>query len=181
MNKIQHKDRKTKKAGQWRISILLFGPKRTIFRTEFENYLGQMYPADIEIKDTTESTASASYLDLLLSIGRDGQLHTSIYDKRDDFNFHIINFPFLSSNIQSSPAYGVFISKLIRYTRACSSYECFILRARRLSSKLLKQGYLVERLKSSFRKFYFRYGDLIQQYEVSLSRMLNVILTLDQQ
>ena len=116
-----------------------------------------------------------------MSIGRDGQLHTSIYDKRDDFNFHITNFPFLSSNIPSSPAYGVFISQLIRYSRACSSYECFILRARRLSSKLLKQGYLAERLKSSFRKFYGRYGDLIQQYEVSLSRMLNDILILDQQ
>ena len=140
-----------------------------------------MYPAELEIKDITESTTSASYLDLLLSIGRDGQLYTSIYDKRDDFNFHITNFPFLSSNIPSSPAYGVFISQLIRYARACSSYECFILRARRLSSKLLKQGYLAERLKSSFRKFYGRYGDLIQQYEVSLSRMLNDILILDQQ
>ena len=131
----------------------------------------------------TESTTSASYLDLLLSIGRDGQLHTSIYDKRDDFNFHITNFPFLSSNIPSSPAYGVFISQLIRYmyARACSSYDCFILRASRLSSKLLKQGYLVERLKSSFRKFYGRYGDLIEQYGVTLTRMLNDILTLDQQ
>ena len=119
--------------------------------------------------------------DLYPDFGRDGQLHTSIYDKRDDFNFHITNFPFLSSNIPSSPAYGVFISQLIRYARACSSYECFILRARRLSSKLLKQGYLAERLKSSFRKFYGRYGDLIQQYEVSLSRMLNDILILDQQ
>ena len=79
------------------------------------------------------------------------------------------------------PAYGVFISQLIRYDRACSSYECFIPRARRLSSKLLKQGYLVECLKSSFRKFYGRYGDLIRQYEVTLSRMLNDILTLDQQ
>ena len=138
-----------------------------------------MYPAELEIKDTTESTTSASYLDLILSIGRDGQLHTSIYDKRDDFNFHITNFPFLSSNIPSSPAYGFFISQLIRYARACSSYECFILRARRLSSKLLKQGYLAELLKSSFRKFYGRYGDLIQQYEVSLSRMLNDILILD--
>ena len=87
----------------------------------------------------------------------------------------------LSSNIPSSPAYGVFISQLIRYARACSSYECFILRARRLSSKLLKQGYLVERLKSSFRKFYGRYGDLVEQYGVTLSRMLNDILTLDQQ
>ena len=153
----------------------------SINNPEFENYLGQMYPAELEIKDTTGSITSASYLDLLLSIGRDGQFHTSIYDKRDDFNFHITSFPFLSSNIPSSPAYGVFISQLIRYSRACSSYECFILRARRLTSKLLKQGYLAERLKSSFRKFYGRYGDLVQQYEVSLSRMLNDILILDQQ
>ena len=134
----------------------------SINKPEFENYLGQMYPAELKIKDSTESTTSSSYLDLLLSIWRDGKLHTSIYDKRADFNFHITNFPFLNSNILSSPAYGVFISQLIRYVRACSSYECFILRARRLSSKLLKQGYLVERLKSSFRKFYGRYGDLVQ-------------------
>ena len=153
----------------------------SINNPEVENYLGKMYPAELEIKDTTESTTSASYLDLLLSIGRDGQLHTSIYDKRDDFNLHITNFPSLSSNILSSLAYGVFISQLIRYARACSSYECFILRARRLSSRILKQGYPAERLKSSFRKFY-GYGDLIQQYEVhvSLSWILNDILILDQ-
>ena len=97
-------------------------------------------------------------------------------DKHDDFNFHITNFPFLSSNIPSSPAYGVFISQLIRYARACSSYECFILRAAHLSSKLLRQGYVMERLKSSLRKFYGRYGDLIKHYEVSLSQMLHDIL-----
>ena len=135
-----------------------------------------MYPPELEIKDTTESNTSASYLDLLLSIGRDGQLRTSLYDKRDDFNFHITNFPFLSSNIPSSPAYGVFISQLIRYARACSSYECFVLRAMRLSNKLLGQGYVKERLKSSLRKFYGRYGDLTKQYEVPLSRMLHDIL-----
>ena len=94
----------------------------------------------------------------------------------DDFNFHITNFPFLRSNIPSSPAYGVFISQLIRYARACSSYECFILRAMRLSNKLLGQGYVRERLKSSLRKFYGRYGDLTKQYEVPLSRMLHDIL-----
>ena len=70
----------------------------------------------------------------------------------------------------------VFLSQLILYARACSSYECFILRAARLSSKLLRQGYVMERLKSSLRKFYGRYGDLIKHYEVSLSRMLHDIL-----
>ena len=107
----------------------------SINNLEFENYLGQMHPVELEIKDTTESNTSASYLDLLLSIWRDGQFHTSIYDKRDDFNFHITHFPFLSSNIQASPAYVVFISQLIRYARTCFSYWCFILRATSFSKR----------------------------------------------
>ena len=73
-------------------------------------------------------------------------------------------------------AYGVFISQLIRYARACSSYECFIRMAARLSSKLPRQGYVMERLKSSLRKFHGRYWDLIKHYEVSLSQMLHDIL-----
>ena len=120
---------------------------------EFENYLDQMYPVELEIKDTGESITSASYLDLQMTIEREDQLHTSIYDKREFFHFHSVNFPFLSSNIPSSPAYGDFISQLTRYARACSSDECFILRAMRLSGKLLKERYLVERLQSSFSKF----------------------------
>ena len=141
---------------QWCISFRVLNLSNS---QEFENYLGQMYHIELEIKDTTESNISASYLDLLLSIGRDGQLHTSIYDKHDDFNFHITNYQFLSSNIPTSHAYGVFILQLIRYARACSSYGCFILRATRLSNKPLEQGYVKERLKSSLRKFYGRYGD----------------------
>ena len=135
-----------------------------------------MYPAEFEFKDTMESNISASDLDLLLSIGRNGQLRTSLYDKRDDFNFHSINLPFLSSNIPSSPAYSVFISQLIWYFRACSSHVRFIRRALRLASKLFGQGYVMERLKSSLRKFYGRYWDLIKHYEVSLSQMLHAIL-----
>ena len=151
-------------ASQFNFTYRYIDDVLSINNPDFENYLGQMYPPELEIKDTTESNTSAFYLDLLLSIGRDGQLHTSLYDKRDDFNFHITNFPFLSSNIPSSPA------------RASSSYECFILRAVRLSNKLLGQGYVKERLRSSLRKFYGRYGDLIRQYEVPLSRMLHDIL-----
>ena len=117
---------KKKLASQFNFTNRYIDDVLSINNPDYENYLGQMYPAELEIKDTTESNTSAYYLDLLLSIESDGQLRTSLYDKRDDFNFHITNFPFLSSNIPSSPAYGVFISQLIRYARACSSYECFI-------------------------------------------------------
>ena len=70
------------------------------------------------------------------------------------------------SNILFLPAFGVFISQLIRYARACSSYECFILKALQLSNKLLGQRYIKERLKSFLSKLYDRYGDLNKQYEV---------------
>ena len=53
-------------------------------------------------------------------------------------------FLFLSSNIPSSPAYGVYTLQLIRYVIACSSYVCFPLRAARHSSKLFGQGYVRE-------------------------------------
>ena len=54
-------------------------------------------PSELEIKDTTDTDKSASYLDLFLEITTDGRLHAKIYDKRDDFNFPIVNFPFPSS------------------------------------------------------------------------------------
>ena len=167
---------KEKISSQFNFTYRYIDDVLSINNPDFENHLGQMYPAELKIKDSTESNSSASYLHLLQSIENDGQLRFSLYDKRDDFNFHITNFPFLSSNIPSSPAYSVFISQLIRYARACSSYECFILRVARLSSKLLGQGYVMERLKSSLRKFYGRYGDLTKHYAVSLSQMLDDIL-----
>ena len=65
------------------------------------------------------------------------------------------NFPFLWSDIPSSLAYGVFMSQLIQYVWACSSFECFIPRTRQFSRKLLKQGYLLERLKSSSQEVFW--------------------------
>ena len=70
-----------------------------------------------------------------------GKLTTRLYDKRYDFNFPIVNFPFLSSNIPSAPAHGVYVSQLIRYARTCSNYQDFMERGKVLTTKLLSQGY----------------------------------------
>ena len=113
-----------------------------------------IYPDELEIKDTTESDRSASYLDILLDIDSNGRLTTSLYDKREDFDFAILTFPFLCTNIPLSPAYGVYISQLIRYARACFAYEDFSKRGKLLTKKLMLQGYNESRLESSFRKFY---------------------------
>ena len=139
--------------------------------SRFGDYIHLIYPNELEIKDTTDSPKSASYLDLYLEIDSRGKLNTKLYDKRDDFNFPIVNFPFLSSNIPSAPAYGVYISQLIRFARACEQYRDFLDRANRLTSKLLSQGFVAPRLKSSLQKFYGRHHELVDRYGKSISDM----------
>jgi len=77
---------------------------------------------ELVVEDTTDSPNSDSYLDLYLEHDINGTLTTKLYDKRDDFDFPIVNYPFLDSNIPLSPAYGVYMSQLIRYSRTCNSY-----------------------------------------------------------
>jgi hypothetical protein len=139
----------------------------------FHNYVHLIYPDELKITDTTEYDKSASYIDILLNMNSNGRLTTSLYDKRDDFDFAIVNFPFLCSNISLLPACGVYISQLIRYTRACFAYEDFSKRGKLLTKKLMLQGYNESRLKSSFCKIYGRYNDLVSDYKLSLARMLN--------
>ena len=141
----------------------------------FGEYLDTIYPSELEIKDTTDSQNFVNFLDLHLEMKNNG-LFTSLYDKRDDFNFDIVNFPFLSSNIPSAPAYGVFVSQLVRYSRSSSIYSDFIKRSSSLATKLLKQGFQPCRLKHSFKKFYGRHHDLVDKYDRSMSTMSNDIL-----
>ena len=72
------------------------------------------------------------------------------------FNFPIVNFPFLSSNIPSAPAYGVYVSQLIRCARTCSNYQDFMKRGKVLTTKLLSQGYKKNKLVATLKKFYGR-------------------------
>ena len=90
------------------------------------NFVDRIYPIELEIKDTTDTDMSASYLDLHLEIDSEVRLRTKLYDKRDDFNFPPVKFRFICSDIPAVPAYEVYISPLIRYSRACGSYNDFI-------------------------------------------------------
>ena len=86
--------------------------------SRFGDFVDGIYPIELEIKDTADANRFASYLDLHLEIDSHGRLRTKLYGKRDDFNVLIVNFPFIYSNIPAAPAYGVYISQLIRYSRA---------------------------------------------------------------
>jgi hypothetical protein len=87
--------------------------------SRFGDFLHRIYPYEIEVKDTTDTQKSAYSLTFTLKSTAEEDLK-KIYDKRDDFTFPIVNVPFISSNISASPAYGDYISQLIRYFRACA-------------------------------------------------------------
>jgi hypothetical protein len=95
----------------------------SLIYSRFDNFVDCIYPIELEIKDTTDADISDSYLDLHLGIDSKGRLRTKLYDRRDDLNFPIVNFLFICSNIPAAPAYGVYISQLIRYSRDGGSYQ----------------------------------------------------------
>ena len=90
---------------------------------KYGNYVKEIYPSQLTVGKENTSDDLANYLDLTFIIGSNNRVYTKLYDKRDDFDFHIVNFPFLSSNILSIPSYGVYISQLIKYARCCSYYD----------------------------------------------------------
>ena len=88
-------------------------------------------------------------MDLHISISN-GFVSSKIYDKRNDFVFDIVNYPFLGGDAPCRPSYGVYISQLLRFARVCSHVEDFNARNKCLTAKLLKQGY-----RYKLRKFFF--------------------------
>ena len=91
----------------------------------FEQRVGQIYPTEFQVNMANSSDTEAPFLNLNLSI-TNGIVSSKIYDKRDDFNFEIVNFSFLDGDIPRSPSYGVYISQLIRFARVCSYVYDFI-------------------------------------------------------
>ena len=112
----------------------------TLNNSSFASKIPDIYPPELDLKKTTESPSTVSYLDILIT-NNNWKYVTVVYDKRDSFNFSIVNFPYLSSNIPSKQAYGVYISQLVRIGRICDNFEQFNDRHYKLTSKLIKQGF----------------------------------------
>ena len=75
----------------------------------FEQMVGQIYPTELQLNKANSSDTEAPFLDLNLSI-TNGIVSSKIYDKRNDLNFEILNFPFLDGDAPRSYSYGVYIS-----------------------------------------------------------------------
>ena len=139
-----------------------------------EGMVNQIYPPELQLNKANTSDTEVPFLDLHLSISN-GFVSSKIYDKRDDFDFDIVNFPFLDGNVPRHPSYGVYISQLIRFARVCSHVDDFNTRNKCLTAKLFKQGYRYHKLRKAFSKFYRRRYELISKLNVGLKSLLHQI------
>ena len=96
--------------------------------SRFCDYLHCIYPNQLQLMYGND-TQRYSYLDLHIEIDNGGRIKTKLYDKRNDFTFPIVNFPFIRNNILASSAYGLYAPQLIHYSRACVQNSAFLYRA----------------------------------------------------
>ena len=106
----------------------------------FDQMVNRIYPTELQLNRANSSDTEAPFLDLNLCISN-GTVSTKIYDKRDDFDFDIVNFPFLDGDVPRRTSNGVYISQLIRFARASSNLNDFNYRNKALTAKLFRQGY----------------------------------------
>ena len=125
---------------------------------------GQIYPTELQLNKVNSSNTEATFLDLGLSI-TNGIVSSKVYDKWDNSNFEIVNFPFLDGDVPRSPSYGVYISQFIRFARVCSYVDDFNNRNLFLTAKLLKQGYRYPKIRNSTTD-----TELIVKYNTSVKK-----------
>ena len=133
--------------------------------SRFGDLVDRIYPIELEIKDTTDTDRSASYLDLHLKIDSEGRLRTKLYDKRDDLKFPLWTFHSYVATFQQH-----LHMEYISLSWACGSYQDFLDRGLLLTKKLLNQGFHLVKLKSSLGKFCSRHHDLVDRYGISMSQ-----------
>ena len=134
------KEGKRKLARKFNLSYHYIDDLISFNNERFKEFISDIYPKELTISETTESTSIASCLDLHFIRDKSSNITTKLYDKRDAFGFHIVNFPFVSSNIPSAPAYDVYASQLIRYARCCSNYNDFFITPQGPSDKTSVTG-----------------------------------------
>ena len=89
----------------------------------FEEMVNQIYPSELQLNKANTSDTEVPFFDLHLSIS-DGFVSSTIYDKRDDFDFDIVNFPLLDGDVPRRPSYGVYMIYLSAHKICLSMYSC---------------------------------------------------------
>ena len=135
----------------------------TIDNPQFAEHIPDTYPREHQLNKANTSDTETSFLDLNIKV-IGSNIHTSVYDQRDDFGFPIVNFPWLSDDVLRLPSYGIYISQLVPFARCCTSIVDFHSKNLQITSKILTQGYRYHKLCKTFGKFFRSFSELLSRF-----------------
>ena len=142
----------------------------------FKNHYSNIYPPEMVLKCTNVSKATCTFLDTRISIFR-GKFKYKSYDKRNDFDFGIVNYPHLDGNVPISTSYGVYMSQLVRLCDINLSIGSFLSDVKGLTAKFVMQGFNSEMLKSTYMKFRDKYMCKWSTYGVDVDNYTDCVFT----
>jgi hypothetical protein len=127
-------------------------------------FKNEIYPSELALTSDNKNAQEINYLDLELKI-KNSKICYTLYDKRNFFNFPIVNFPNLSGNIPTAQSYSVFMSQLVRYARNCQKLTDFKSNVLKLVGRLLGQHFKLSGLKRVYLKFIHKYANLLRKFD----------------
>ena len=141
--------------------------------TRFKKFISDIHLKELNISVTTEATSVASYLDLIFTRDENNNITTNLHDKHDTFGLHIVN-PLCQAIFfhQHQPTVSMNLSS---YARCCSNNSDFLSRHKALVTRLLSQGYKINHLSNTFKKFYDRHTDLVGQHKKMSVKCLLIV------
>ena len=126
----------------------------------FEKQYKDIYPTELELKKENNSNSCASFFDIYIYI-ENGEFHTKVFDKRDNFVFDIVGMPFYCSNVPSKMFYGNTGAEFPRSSRAASKIKDLYRTSKQLLSRFSKQNGKMRTIKFSLIKMIQHHQNLV--------------------
>lgn len=131
----------------------------------FHKLIKDIYPNSLEMERAGSNNKIINYLDLNVNISTEG-LEISVYNKTDDFNFHVVSLTFPHSNIPTEVGYNVFSSQVLRYGNVCTRLDIFTSHLHKIFKILVDRGYIRDRLIKGIKRCLRKYNNVFRKFGI---------------
>ena len=142
----------------------------------FDRYYKEIYPEELQLKKENINCNSCTFLDIKIDITNKSFL-TSLYDKRDDYNFKIVRLPYRCSNIPKKMFISSIVAEILRIARVTSSLQHFLTSVQTLIKRMKSQGGEIVDIMTSTHKTISKHWEDFEKYSLTSRALTSSIFT----
>ena len=142
---------------------------------EFENTHKEIYPPELVLNKENQVDTSANFLDLSIEVVNN-TFDYKLFDKRDDFPFDIVRFPYKCSTIPRRMFFSTFQAEILRICRATVQFSSFLTSCKPFLARMLRQGATKQELKHPVKNIVTKHTAEFAKYDPDQEKIINEIL-----